>query len=86
LRHRIRRQRVKTKVQRLREYKRLNEIEAALAKEREREGGQKKGRTNLSDPGRARTKAAAMVGLSENTAEKGLAVLNKAESGDPQAV
>src|SRR5208282_3556447 len=81
------RQREKTKVQRLKEYKRLKEIEAKLAKEREKAGKkiERDPRTKLSVGGRARTKAAATVGLSENTAEKGLAVLNLAEKGDERA-
>ena len=86
------RQREKTKVQRLKEYKRLKEIEAKLAAERQKEtritAGKTPVRTNLSSPavtGKARTKAAATVGLSENTAEKGLAVLNLAESGGKEA-
>jgi hypothetical protein len=84
------RQRVKTKAQRLREFKRLKEIEDVLAKERKREGaraaGSGKDRANLPTPsGRAIEKAAAIVGLKPRTAEKGLAVLNKAEAGDAKA-
>lgn len=72
------RQRVKTKVRRLQEYKRLKEIETAFAKER-----QKQGKAKLPDPkksGQAREKAAETVGLKPRTAEKGLAVLNRAEA------
>jgi hypothetical protein len=77
------RQQVKTKAQRLREFKRLKEIETTLAKERE-----KVGRAKLPHPesaGRAKDKAAATAGLKPRTAEKGLAALNKAESGDVKA-
>jgi ParB-like chromosome segregation protein Spo0J len=86
------RHREKTKAQRIKEYKRLKEIEKELAKLRQRAHaetapGKKSLRTNLStvNKGRARTHAAATVGLSENTAEKGLAVLNRAEAGDVKA-
>jgi hypothetical protein len=70
-------------VQRLQEYKRLKEIETTLAKAR-----QKQGRAKLPHPeskGKAREKAAETVGLKPRTAEKGLAVLNRAEAGDPKA-
>jgi hypothetical protein len=86
------RQRVKSKVQRLQEYKRLKEIETALAKERQREHaqtapGKKSLRANVPEviSGRAREHAADTVGLKPRTAEKGLAVLNRAESGDVRA-
>ena len=85
------RQRVKTKVQRLQEYKRLKEIETALAKERQREHantapGKKSLAASLPQVnGEAREKAAETVGLKPRTAEKGLAVLNRAEAGDPKA-
>jgi hypothetical protein len=85
------RQRVKTKVQRLQEYKRLKEIETVLAKERQKATQVKSGkapvRANLPGPqeGRAREKAAETVGLKPRTAEKGLAVLNRAEAGDQKA-
>jgi hypothetical protein len=81
------RQRVKSKVQRLQEYKRLKEIESALAKEREREGGRMKGKANLPDAskGQSRDKAAETAELKPRTAEKGLAVLNRAEAGDQKA-
>jgi hypothetical protein len=87
------RQRVKTKAQRLREYKRLKEIETSLAKERQREHaktapGKKSLRANLphlESAGKARDKAAAIAGLKPRTAEKGLAVLNKADADDLKA-
>lgn len=84
------RQRVKTKAQRLREFKRLKEIEEVLAKERKREGaraaGSGKDSAKLRTPsGRAVEKAASTAGLKPRTAEKGLAVLNKADAGDPKA-
>jgi hypothetical protein len=75
------RQRVKTKVQRLQEYKRLKEIETALAKERQQEqlkrGKDSPVRANLPqrENGKARDKAAETVGLKPRTAEKGLAIL-----------
>jgi hypothetical protein len=72
------RQRVKTKVQRLQEYKRLKEIESALAKEREHaRKTQRTTKANLpeSSKGQARDKAAETVGLKPRTAEKGLAIL-----------
>lgn len=92
------RQREKTKVQRLREYKRLKEIEAKLAAERQKESRAKPGeradrrevsvRPKLDAPrskGRADTRAAVTVGLKRSTAEKGLEVLNRAERGEPKA-
>jgi hypothetical protein len=86
------RQRVKTKAQRLREYKRLKEIEEKFADERKKEslkrGTERPVRAKLptrEELGRARDKAAAIAGLKPRTAEKGLAVLNKADSGDPKA-
>ncbi len=87
------RQRAKTKAQRLREFKRLKEIEAVFAKERQREHaktapGKKSLSANLrtvSNSGRAVEKAAASAGLKPRTAEKGLAVLNKADAGDAKA-
>jgi hypothetical protein len=39
----------------------------------------------VSESGRAIEKAAATAGLKPRTAEKGLAVLNKADEGDPKA-
>jgi hypothetical protein len=89
------RQREKTKVQRLREYKRLKEIETALAVERKKATQiQKNGKTfknedtaNLPErkKGESRQRAADAVGLKSRTAEKGLAVLNRAEAGDTEA-
>lgn len=79
------------KVQRLQEYKRLKEIETVLAKERQKATQVKSGKTpvraSLPTPqeGRAREKAADTVGLKPRTTEKGLAVLNRAEAGDPKA-
>lgn len=77
------------------------ETALAKEREREagREGGKSKGRANLPHPsegtvranlhtpnaGRAREHAAVQVGLKPRTAEKGLAVLERAESGDPKA-
>ncbi len=89
------RQREKTKVQRLREYKRLKEIEAKLAAERQKESQAKSGekigskaRANLRAPSEPRgrsnrsdERAAATVGLKPRTAEKGLEILNRAERG-----
>jgi hypothetical protein len=86
------RQRVKTKVQRLQEYKRLKEIESSLAKERQREHartapGTKSLVANLPEVNApAREKAADTVGLKPRTAEKGLAVLNTAEAGVPAGI
>ena len=84
------RQRVKTKAQRPREFKRLKEIETVLAKERLREGGRSGGSgkpsLNLDKAsGRAIEKAAHAVGLKRGTVTKELAVLNKADAGDPKA-
>ena len=85
------RQRVKTKVQRLQEYKRLKEIEAALAKDRQiaaqknKRGESVRASLPEQNGGRAREKAAETVGLKPRTAEKGLAVLNRAEAGDRKA-
>lgn len=82
---------MKTKVQRLQEYKRLKEIETVLAKDRQREHaktapGKKSVTPKLAEvSGDARDRAAETVGLKRGTAEKGLAVLNRAESGEPKA-
>lgn len=79
------------KAQRLQEYKRLKEIETVLAKDRKIAAQKNKRaasvRANLPEQseGRAREKAAETVGLKPRTAEKGLAVLNRAEAGDPKA-
>jgi hypothetical protein len=79
------RQREKTKVQRLREYKRLKEIEAKLAAERKKatqiQNGNSLVRANLPQPdegGRSRDKAAATADLKPRIAEKRLAVLDPA--------
>ncbi len=83
------RQREKTKVQRLREYKRLKEIETILAAERKKatlkKGSKKPDTPKLAERGEARKRAAEAVGLKPRTAEKGLTVLEKAESGDEKA-
>lgn len=86
------RQRVKTKVQRLRECQRLQAIEAKLAADRKKSTEIKAGKTpvgaNLrapSDRGRAIEKAAAFVGFKTRTAEKGLIVLSRADAGDSRA-
>jgi hypothetical protein len=84
------RQRAKAKVQRLREYKKPKEIEAKLAAERQKEqlrrGKESPVPKNFSERGESGTRAAKMVGLSRPTAEKGLAVLNRAEAGDEKAM
>jgi hypothetical protein len=88
------RQREKTKTQRLREYKRLKEIETALAAERKKASQAKPGEkvgtrkvpANLPErKGEARESAARTAGLKPRTAEKGLAVLNRADAGDQKA-
>lgn len=77
-------------MQRLQEYKRLKEIETALAKERQQEqlkrGKARPVTASLPERrGEAREKAPEIVGLKPRTAEKDLAVLNRAEAGDPKA-
>ena len=63
-------------------------IESALAAERKKATQIKDGKTpvpaNLPEPsrGESRRRAAEAVGLKPRTAEKGLAILEKAESGD----
>jgi hypothetical protein len=87
------RQREKTRVQRLKEYKHLKEIEAKLADERKRatqiKAGKAPVRAKLRTPptreSRSDEKAAKTAGLKPRTAEKGLEVLNRAESGDTKA-
>jgi ParB-like nuclease domain len=77
------RQRVKTAEQKAREFTELKRIEAALAKQR-----QKQGRENLPHPesaGKARDKAAEVVGLSGKTAEKLEAIVVAADAGDTTA-
>jgi hypothetical protein len=71
---------------RLREYKRLKEIEQEPAKVREKAGKKisRNPSANLRE-GRSDERAAKSVGLKPRTAEKGLAIVNKAESGDERA-
>jgi hypothetical protein len=77
----------------LREYKRLKEIETALAAERKKatlkkgkEKPEKPDTPNLAErKGESRKRAAETVGLKRTTAEKGLAVLNRADAGDQKA-
>jgi hypothetical protein len=70
--------------------KKLKEIEAKLAAERKKETQAKPGEKvgtrkvvpNLAQP-RAAKRAAETVGLKRSTAEKGLAILNRAEGPRP---
>jgi hypothetical protein len=70
----------------------LKEIETELAAERQKETRTRPGEVvgskataNLPERGEAREKAARAVGLKPRTAEKGLAILNRANAGDRRA-
>lgn len=76
------RQRIKTDEQIGREYIELKRIEAVLAKKRMAEGGKKKGKANLPDPGTSRDKAANAVGIKPRTAEKLKELIEAVDSKD----
>jgi DNA (cytosine-5)-methyltransferase 1 len=85
------RQRVKTPEQKAREFRELKRIEAALAKERQlaaqnnRAARAVQARLPEQARGQARDKAAEAVGMGGRTAEKLLALVQKADDGDPEA-
>jgi ParB-like chromosome segregation protein Spo0J len=85
------RQRVKTPEQKAREFRELKRIEAALAKERQLAAQNNKAaravKASLPEQakGQARDKAAEALGMGGRTAEKLLALVQKADAGDPEA-
>jgi ParB-like chromosome segregation protein Spo0J len=82
------RQRVKTSLQKLREGRELIRIEKELAKQRQATLNNREtagGKITTSETGKSRDKAAAVVGLSGRTLEKGIAVLEAADAGDETA-